>query len=184
MLAESICPPTVDRHTALACCRTRRWQRWLRPQPTTNRLETVWLPYFRFDPCLPSNAGQPAASALLIGGHDSASRWLDAPALANCRPADPCRDELFVPAISHHEALSLSRAAALQSRLTWSTWCRVPALDFTFAGLVHYPFWAYYFARRVGMLDVRLWDGLTGRPAGPAIKAAWLACLQQGPRVP
>ena len=44
--------------------------------------------------------------------------------------------------------------------------------------LIHRPYWAYYYERRRGLLDVRLVDAISGGIAGPKTKVALLAALE------
>jgi hypothetical protein len=45
--------------------------------------------------------------------------------------------------------------------------------------IVQHPFWAYYFRRLGGKLDVKLLDAVTGSLAGPKGKVALIAALER-----
>lgn len=82
---------------------------------------------------------------------------------------------LFQPSLSAQQALQ----AAARFRLAGpSTVFRNPAPKIDpEVELVGYPYWAYYYERQAGKLDVRLLDAISGNLVGARVKVALLAAL-------
>jgi hypothetical protein len=135
-------------------------------------LEIVWLPHYRvtFETV---RADQRSTVDTLIGGHDRQVTICDFNGVLWDSEA---AHETFDPELRETEAPELARrgllAALLRGRGPKPSIGKMLNLQ-----LVHYPYWAYYYERRGGLLDVKMLDAVTGSPAGPKTKVAFLAAL-------
>lgn len=138
-------------------------------------LEVVWLPYYRIA-FTADDGGRTRTVETLIGGHEPSFALMDAEGFEWLADTDR---ESFRPVVSAEEAVTIARDRLTGVIMRQSRWGRQPTLgDAQQCTAVHYPFWAYYFARRGGILDVKLLDAVTGEPTGPKLKAALLAALE------
>lgn len=143
------------------------------------RLERVWLPHYLISIDVRRGNEQRVAMAL-VGGHEPTVSLVEPASLAWAEEPPP---ETFPARIDPAQALEAAREALLRLLLARPGWGRQLALE---AGgrvePIQYPFWAYYFRRRGGMLDVRLLDAVSGSPAGPKAKVALLSALADAAR--
>lgn len=143
------------------------------------RLELVWLPHYLVSIDVRRGTEQRVATAL-VGGHEPTVSLVEPASLAW---AEELPHETFPARIEPAQALEAAREALLRLLLARPGWGRQLALE---AGgrvePIQYPFWAYYFRRRGGMLDVRLLDAVSGSPAGPKAKVALLSALADAAR--
>ena len=90
--------------------------------------------------------------------------------------------EFFEPAITAEDALETSRSGLWRAALNNHQGKRLLVDERPEVKVVQYPFWAYYFRRPGGKLDVKLLDAVTGSIAGPKDKVALLKALAQRER--
>lgn len=135
-------------------------------------LEQVWLPHYLVEVSV-DHGGRMREVSVLVGGHDPHAAIVARNRIAlEERPLE----ESFAPRLTPEEAIDAARQAvvkALSQRGRWRATLELAAAP----RVVQHPYWAYYFARRGGRLDVRLLDAVTGQPTGPKVKAALLAAL-------
>lgn len=171
---------TVDAETARQRLERARFPwllAWLprRRPPRPSHLELVGLPHWLVTFAIHGDTKK-ATVAALIGGHEATFALLEPDEYVWDEADDDA--EQFEPALPRDEAIELARRGLLRVMLGRSDWGPRPELgELRSIERIDYPFWAYYFARRGGMLDVRLLDAVRGSPAGPKAKVALLAAL-------
>jgi len=189
-----ICP-RVDQAAARERFERRRFNRlrrvaraWgiHRPPPAPPRgisrelphLTLVWLPQYLLSFDVVEDRHH-ATTHLLVGGYEPQVTLIE---LRGISWQAPSRVSPFSPIVSLDEArraaqrtMATARLRNVQKRGRYVVSPHAPSR------LVYYPYWAYYFARRAGMLDVRLLDALSGKSVGPGVKTSLLSALA-GPR--
>ncbi len=89
---------------------------------------------------------------------------------ASTQPGDS-----FAPRITEHDAIALAREGIIRNALRARggrrkfRWNDPESVE-----LLQHPFWVYYYARRRGLIDIRLLDAVTGDKPGTKTKAAVL----------
>lgn len=134
-------------------------------------MEVVWLPCYhvRIETVF---KGTPRPVDALVGGYDGQCAMMDLSELTFASRDDV---EHFPPAISQADAVEIARASLVAAILRSPGWGTKPKIGQTLhVELVQYPFWAYYFERRAGRLDVRVLDAITGKLPGPKTKLAMI----------
>lgn len=131
-------------------------------------LELVGLPYYRVDVEASGWGGERRATYLvdavsggaaqLVGDHE----WHEGPIGISLESR-----------LGPHEAEAETRALFERGALL-AKWARLRLLAVGTPGLVAYPYWVGYYERREGLLDVRVLDALSGRPAGAAVRRSLL----------
>lgn len=138
------------------------------------KLELVWLPCHHLKFPLSKN-DRDGDIQLLIGGHDAMVTRLKGHGLELQHVEGP---ELFAPVVSVDEALEIAREQITLARIREPGWSNQDVeVGQPSVGQWQYPYWAYYYERRKGMLDVLLLDAVTGKPVGNRTKAAFLTAI-------
>ena len=169
----------VDETTACQKFTTPRWPRLQRllgipSRSTAAHLELVHLPHYLVKLSFQQGSAQHSAT-LLVGGLEPTVALIDPVSLTW---SEQLPAETFPPRLDAAQATELAHRETLRLLLTKPALRSAPISHAApTAELVQYPFWAYYFRRRGGMLDVRLLDAVTGSTAGPKAKIALLAAL-------
>lgn len=138
------------------------------------KLELVWLPchHLKFPLSKESRQGD---IQLLIGGHDAVVTRLKGHGLELQTVDD---QELFAPIVTIEEALKIAREQITLARVREPGWSNQDVdVGQPTIGQWQYPYWAYYYERRKGMLDVLLLDAVTGKPVGNRTKVAFLTAI-------
>ncbi len=134
----------------------------------------VWLPCHRVRfPLL--KGGREGAFELLIGGHDAAVVRVKGGGL-ELETAEG--HDQFAPTVSVEQAVEIARKQLTLARVREPGWSN-QNLDVGRPEVEQwqYPYWAYYYERRKGMLDVLLLDAVTGTLVGNRTKVAFLSAL-------
>jgi hypothetical protein len=140
-------------------------------------VDRVWLPYYHLRFGFEFKKGPNGTAEALVGGHEATFSVVSPGKLTieECDQADA-----FAPQL---DAATAEQTARSHMTLMYGMSRRVPRrLQITTleqCEVVQYPYWAYYFARRRGILDVRLLDAVTGRLTGPRLKVALMAAMAQ-----
>ena len=137
-------------------------------------LELIWLPCYVvvFEAVV---KGQVRGASVLVGGHEPMSSVMDL-AAASWETRDV--SESFPASVSEEDAARIARRAVFELRLRSRGWGREPNIsERSGIELIQYPYWVYYFARHRAILDVKILDAMTGRPAGAKAKLALLGAL-------
>ncbi len=138
------------------------------------KLEKVWLPCHRVRFPL-TKEGREGAFELLVGGHDAAVVRVKGGGLEIETVADR---EQFAPVVGIEEAVEIARQQLTIARVREPGWSnQVLNVGQPEVELWQYPYWAYYYERRKGMLDVLLLDAVTGTLVGSRTKAAFLTAI-------
>ncbi len=147
------------------------WRRLFRRRASRG-LELVYLPCY----CAVLASGTERTIHVLVDGHEGHVSFADLARTA-CESCE-ATDEHFMPTLSAAAAIERIDRELLTLRLgRWGKAARVPPCRECELAIVHYPYWVYYFRRRRDTLDFSMLDALTGRPAGPKAKLAFLAAL-------
>ena len=137
-------------------------------------LELLWLPYYLVTWHV---AWQKRSKKIptLVGGHERNFSLSDPQASFETLE----KGEFFEAAITKEDALDTSRSGLWRAALNDRQRRRLQVGEHPEIQVVQYPFWAYYFRRPGGKLDVKLLDAATGSMAGPKDKVALLRALAQ-----
>lgn len=129
-----------------------------------------------------SKDGREGAIELLIGGHDAVVTRIRGGGVELQEVTD---HEHFAPEVGVDEAIAIAREQLTLARVREPGWNN-QNLDVGHPEVApwQYPYWAYYYERRKGMLDVLLLDAVTGKPVGSRTKAAFLAAITAEPKEP
>lgn len=138
------------------------------------RLSLIWLPYYLLS--FPTLRGAHCGEVLLLAsGFDGGTAFVDSRDLA--WEEVPAREH-FPPTVTAELATEAASRALLAARAQGSLWkSGKTEFDEPRTELVHYPYWAYYYEPRTGILDVSLLDAWSGQPTGARVKSALLAAL-------
>ncbi|MGD9647771.1 MAG: hypothetical protein AB7U73_18815 [Pirellulales bacterium] len=169
--------PVVSRDEAIGKFSRRAWWQRLARPPRESHLEIVYLPRYRIalKRAAATSTEQQSHTAAFVGAFEAEVDILDL-AGVGCAEHEPA--ECFSPAISAEQALAAARLRLQRAALaSVRPQQRLVMLEPPEIELVHYPYWAYYFRRRAGMLDAALLDAITAARAGPQLKRALLAAL-------
>jgi hypothetical protein len=162
----------IDRKTAWRRLHRSGLHAWLKPlakkRASTARIELTLLPYY----LVTFGESSTKLRFLASAQNDHVARFNH----ARLRWRQ-CDEGQVLPAIitpqlaEQHAQAFLSRAALASGRSAQAI--GVPLS----AELVAYPYWVYYYQRSAGKLDAKLLDAVTGAPAGPRVKSAFLAAI-------
>ena len=142
-------------------------------------VEIVWLPSYRVTiETVAKKTVRPVDT--LVGGHDGQFALVD---LANLTIEHRTDRGHFPPTLDRQQAVDVARSGLVSAILRSAGWGAKPSIGQTHdVELLQYPFWAYYFERSTGLLDVKLLDAVTGKIAGSKVKASLLAALLDAKR--
>lgn len=137
-------------------------------------VEITYLPHYLVNFSLLTSAA-PRRAAVLVGAHEPTTSLWD---VTQTEWSDTEGSSEFPPAVDPQRACELAGRLASSTLRRLTPGARNPlSLIFESIELIGYPYWAYYFHRRVGLFDVRLLDAVSGRPAGARLKVALLTAL-------
>ncbi len=137
------------------------------------RIELIYLPHYVFTVPVYQGKSKSTAGAAIeaLSGAFSLRRYKDE--LLSDTPPEP--GELFTPQIEESDALDIARDGILHNALRERggrrtfQWAEPESVE-----LLQHPFWVYYYARRRGLLDIRLLDAVTGDRPGSKTKGGVL----------
>lgn len=137
------------------------------------RIELIYLPHYSITVPVYQGESRSTAGAAIeaLSGAFSLRRYKDE--LLSDTPPEP--GEVFTPKIQEDEALDIARDGILRNALRERggrrtfQWADAEAVE-----LLQHPFWVYYYARRRGLLDIRLLDAVTGDRPGSKTKGSVL----------
>ena len=137
------------------------------------RIELIYLPHYAITiPVYQGKSKSTAGAAIeALSGAFSLRRYKDE--LLSDTPPEP--GEIFAPQIKEGDALDIARDGILRNALRERggrrtfQWADPESVE-----LLQHPFWVYYYARRRGLLDIRLLDAVTGDRPGSKTKGGVL----------
>lgn len=138
-------------------------------------LELVWLPRFLIDVELEGPSG---ADAIMVSVDGIAGHFAIFMAQADVRDA-PVDGPAFAPELNVDRVLAHARAGVLNWLLMYQRKRRMTPTGMRVSGLLHCPFWVYYYQRRRGLLDVQIVDAISGERPGSKLKYAIVRAFQR-----
>jgi hypothetical protein len=141
--------------------------------PPALRVELIYLPHYAITiPVYQGESKSTACAAIeACSGAFSLRRYKQE--LISDQPQDT--GQVFTPQITEAEALEIAQDGILRNALRERggrrtfKWAEPESVH-----LLLHPFWVYYYARRRGLLDIRLLDAVTGDRPGSKTKGGVL----------
>ena len=149
--------------------------------PPALRVELIYIPHYAITiPVFQGKSKSTACAAIeACSGAFSLRRYKEE--LISDQPQDA--GQLFTPQITEAEALDIAQDGILKNALRERggrrtfKWAEPESVH-----LLQHPFWVYYYARRRGLIDIRLLDAVTGDRPGSKTKGGVLDAFVESGR--
>jgi len=139
-------------------------------------VELIWMPHYLIEVGVTSARG-PGTITISVEAHSGAFAVIES---ARGLVERPSEKNTFPPKLSEEDAIASGRKDLLQSIMRRRGQRHKPVIEKTVnVSLFHYPYWAYYYERRRGLLDVQVLDAVTREPGRPRTRAGVLSALVQ-----
>ena len=143
-------------------------------------VELIWMPHYLIEFAVTSRRG-PGTITVSVEAHSGAFAVTE---LARGFVERPDEKNTFSPKLGEEEAVVMGRKDLLQSIMRRRGQRHRPVIEKAVGvggavgvDLFHYPYWAYYYERRRGLLDVKVLDAVTKEPGRPRTRAGVLSAL-------
>lgn len=141
--------------------------------PPALRIEMIYLPYYAITIPVYQGESKSTACAAIEAWSGAFNLRAYEEGLLSDTPQEP--GQVFTPQITEADALEIAHEGILRNALRERggrrtfKWADPESVE-----LLQHPFWVYYYARRRGLLDIRLLDAVTGDRPGSKTKGGVL----------